>query len=240
MANVQQKVLNRFLHSMEASVSCIHLDSVFEKFLRYLGIEYFSYVRFTDVLAKSSFTEVFSNYPSLWRSSYQAKNHALHDPIFQKLGTVHQPFAEHIHSFKGITPIQKRILLEKESFGIEHEAVIPMGITSNSQAFLIIANQKRIYPDQNFTLIFMCQAYENIKNQLIFKKKSSILSAREIEILRLRYRGALIKQICHELGISKSTVAFHLDNAKKKLEAKNLNEALIRFWHLEHDTYKTA
>jgi DNA-binding CsgD family transcriptional regulator len=161
-------------------------------------------------------------------------NYHAHDPICNHLGHVQLPFLWNKNTFSPLTPIQKQLFKEAETFGLTYGLAIPLGVSSGAQSFVLIPNQKRLYVEQNYIISLICQAYEHKKNTLSAKSVCPILSPREIEILRLRYNGIMIKQICHELEISKSTVSFHLNNAKKKLDAKNLNEALIRFWQIEH------
>ncbi|MCR9142807.1 MAG: response regulator transcription factor [bacterium] len=56
----------------------------------------------------------------------------------------------------------------------------------------------------------------------------SLLTRREMQILRLIARGNMNKEIAAELGISKRTVEFHRANIMEKLSLRNLSE-LVRF-----------
>lgn len=56
----------------------------------------------------------------------------------------------------------------------------------------------------------------------------SLLTRREMQILRLIARGNMNKEIAEELGISKRTVEFHRANIMEKLSLRNLSE-LVRF-----------
>lgn len=57
-------------------------------------------------------------------------------------------------------------------------------------------------------------------------KKGKALSQRETECLRLAARGLPSKRIADALGIGEATVAWHLGNASRKLDAANRAEAV--------------
>lgn len=54
------------------------------------------------------------------------------------------------------------------------------------------------------------------------------LTEREVQILSLVAQGLTDKSIAHQMGISKHTVAFHLRNIRRKLDAASRVEAVTR------------
>jgi DNA-binding NarL/FixJ family response regulator len=58
--------------------------------------------------------------------------------------------------------------------------------------------------------------------------KGKILNAREIEVLTWVAQGKTSAQIARKLRLSKRTVDFHIDNARKKLGAATRTEAVIK------------
>ncbi|MBE9014508.1 response regulator transcription factor, partial [Pseudanabaenaceae cyanobacterium LEGE 13415] len=56
--------------------------------------------------------------------------------------------------------------------------------------------------------------------------ESSVLSEREIEILRLLTQGFRDRDIADQLIISESTVKFHLNNVMNKLKARTRYQAI--------------
>jgi LuxR family transcriptional activator of conjugal transfer of Ti plasmids len=234
MTKIPQTTVARFLQRISFSHSNDELDTVLYSFVRLYDFSFFSLVRFPDIFSKNFFMEFFSTYPDDWKKHYTNMQYQLHDPVFTYLGHVHLPFLWNKHTFPSLTSVQKQLFLEAESFGVEQGLCIPLGVFLGGQSFVLIPNEKRLYAEKNYTISLICQAYEHKRHTLTAKAIVSALSPREVEILRLRYSGNLIKDVCKQLGISKSTVTFHLENAKKKLEAKNVNEALMRFWQIEH------
>jgi DNA-binding NarL/FixJ family response regulator len=56
----------------------------------------------------------------------------------------------------------------------------------------------------------------------------SLLTPREHELMRLVAKGLVNKQIAYELGVTETTIKFHMRNIYKKLRARNRVQALMR------------
>ncbi len=63
---------------------------------------------------------------------------------------------------------------------------------------------------------------------------SSLLSPRELEVLKLVATGLTNPEIAHQLSVSENTVRFHMRNIFEKLGVNNRTEAAA--WYLKHDT----
>jgi len=57
-------------------------------------------------------------------------------------------------------------------------------------------------------------------------KKKSLLTTRELEVLRLVRYGHTAKEVASQLFIAKRTVEFHLANIYTKLKVKNRVQAI--------------
>ena len=62
---------------------------------------------------------------------------------------------------------------------------------------------------------------EQQKRDIMNEEKIRKLSKREIEVIMLKARGFVDKQIAKELGISYGTVRNHIDKSKLKLRCLN-------------------
>ncbi|MGC4038543.1 MAG: response regulator transcription factor [Chitinophagaceae bacterium] len=84
--------------------------------------------------------------------------------------------------------------------------------------------------------VYVCDEIKNIiANQALLAdtgKSLGLLTARELEIVRLIKQGNSSKQIGETLGIAKKTVEVHRLNIMKKLNIKNA-AALVNFINLE-------
>ena len=54
------------------------------------------------------------------------------------------------------------------------------------------------------------------------------LTTREGELMALLAKGLVNKQIAYELGVSETTIKFHMRNIYRKLGARNRVQALMR------------
>jgi DNA-binding NarL/FixJ family response regulator len=61
-----------------------------------------------------------------------------------------------------------------------------------------------------------------------FASQGARLKDREIEILTLVARGKTCAKIAVELGLSKRTVDFHIENARTRLRTSTRTEAIIK------------
>jgi DNA-binding NarL/FixJ family response regulator len=55
------------------------------------------------------------------------------------------------------------------------------------------------------------------------------LTPRETETLHLLTKGCLYKEIAKELGVTVSTIAFHVGNIYRKLQVKTRSEAILKY-----------
>jgi len=60
-------------------------------------------------------------------------------------------------------------------------------------------------------------------------KEEYNLTSREREVLELLIKGALYKEIAHELEIRIETVRYHLNNIYRKLHVRTRTEAVVKF-----------
>jgi DNA-binding NarL/FixJ family response regulator len=59
-------------------------------------------------------------------------------------------------------------------------------------------------------------------------EQRTLLTPREVEVLRAVSSGSTNKQIARELGISQHTVKFHLESLMRKLDASSRAEAVYK------------
>jgi DNA-binding CsgD family transcriptional regulator len=60
------------------------------------------------------------------------------------------------------------------------------------------------------------------------------LSPRQVEIMRRICRGMIAKEISAELGIGVQTIEGHIKIAKKRLQARNIVQAAVKFTLTSH------
>ena len=68
---------------------------------------------------------------------------------------------------------------------------------------------------------------ENRDRDIVWRKDTSLLTRREIEILSMIAAGATNEQIANELFISRNTVRTHIYNIFKKINVPNRLQAAL-------------
>jgi DNA-binding CsgD family transcriptional regulator len=69
---------------------------------------------------------------------------------------------------------------------------------------------------------------EDASQEELRDRRVSLLTPREHELMRLVAKGLVNKQIAYELGVTETTIKFHMRNIYKKLRARNRVQALMR------------
>lgn len=120
-------------------------------------------------------------------------------------------------------PDPQRVLPRAVRHGLEYGAVVSVhGVQDNgrrSYGFFFRGDRELLTVEM--------QALEKIVRSLHTQKEDSKpLTAAEIEALQMQSRGMRLKQVAAALGISESAVKARLNNAKRKLGAKTLSQAV--------------
>jgi two-component system response regulator DegU len=87
-----------------------------------------------------------------------------------------------------------------------------------------------VYNGESFIqpeLIPMLNEKKNERSELDLKSADSILTKREIEVLKLIARGLFNKEIAYTLSISEKTVKNHVSNIFKKLNVSDRTQAAV-------------
>jgi DNA-binding CsgD family transcriptional regulator len=69
---------------------------------------------------------------------------------------------------------------------------------------------------------------EDASQEELRDRRVSLLTPREHELMRLVAKGLVNKQIAYELGVTETTIKFHMRKIYKKLRARNRVQALMR------------
>lgn len=156
--------------------------------------------------------------PDNWVEFYTTHGLVVHDPamkwVYANTGAVR---------FSEITlPDPHQVRERAAVYGLNHGAAVSMTTPAD--------RGRRSYglffrDDRNF------EPSDLIELQLIVAKLHSgndteaVLTAAEVEALKMQGEGMRLKQIAFMIGISESAVKARLNNAKRKLGAKTLSQA---------------
>lgn len=176
-----------------------------------------------------------STYPMEWTSHYVRSRYELIDPVIVQALQTAEPFqwGVGIQSSRK-SPIQRRLLDEAAEFGIRVGFTVPIHDGHGPIAALTFAASEHSLAFENLTnsqarvLQLMAMYFHaHVRRKLAGGHRIAgvPLSPRELQCLEWASQGKSAWEIGCILGISRNTVAYYLENAKKKLSVRTVVQA---------------
>jgi LuxR family transcriptional regulator, activator of conjugal transfer of Ti plasmids len=210
------------------------LGEAMSGFLDSWGIERFAYLGFPP--PGQGEPVWVTTYPQEWALHYERSNYQLIDPVVKAMQQGHMPFFwSDIQARRDPAPAELRLLGEASEFGINSGFTVPIhdgkgGVAAISLASahkpkaLMRAMRPHLSQIHIASLYFHVHARQKLESIVEFERPH--LSPREIACLQWVALGKTMADISEILGISRRTVVFHLDNARRKLRAITLPQAV--------------
>ncbi|PIT00344.1 hypothetical protein TSA1_05905 [Bradyrhizobium nitroreducens] len=230
------KRLDRAFQDFVDSIELAHNDVEFERTaarttLR-LGFRWFAYLRIADGTPR-----LISSYPRSWSSRYFDLRYQQLDPVIRRARLDHDLFGWTGGAMvRAGTKDQRTFFEEAVSFGIRSGVTIPIrGGFGRMAAFTLASDEDRLHPDRLIAtsghilrLIGLHFHTHLAARQLTadVPPVSPVLGQRERQCLAWAARGKTVSESALLLGISPRTVAFHLENAKRKLDATSIAQCV--------------
>lgn len=194
----------------------------------------FAYARMTP--DTGGLATLISTYPVRWTDRYVKSRYETVDPVICASYRSTEPFewGEDVHAF-ALTPRQEEFFEEASSFGIRCGFTIPIQDRAGPVAAVTFASSERRESFRQsvranarvLQLMAIClHAHARRKlwpSRLIGGKQ---MSPREMECLIWAAKGKSAWATAKILGISASTVRFHLGNVRTKLDVTTLRQAI--------------
>lgn len=177
-----------------------------------------------------------STYPSSWTTHYLRNNYQAIDPVIEEALKMPEPFQWGIdRNLQPLSAAQKELLDQAKQFGICCGFTVPIHDGHGPIAALTFAADMRrpqfeqridsyAHVLQLMAMYFHAHARRKITNDQVVGGVR--LSPRELECLVWASRGKSAWEISCILGISRNTVAYYLENAKKKLGVRTIVQAV--------------
>lgn len=179
-----------------------------------------------------------SSYPPTWTSHYLRRNYDQIDPVLAQAFRCPEPF----QWGQGLGPAtnsdgQREIFEEAARYGIRCGFTVPIHDSEGVLAAVTFAADERrpcferAIASQGWALQLMAMYFHAHARRKLLPDTSIdgvALSRREIECLKWAAEGKSAWETGRIMGISRYTVAFHLDNAKAKLGVKSTIQAVAR------------
>ncbi|MFB6417792.1 helix-turn-helix transcriptional regulator [Bradyrhizobium tunisiense] len=239
-----RRIFQAFVDRLVQSKNVEDLRDVMAETAAALDLSCFAYLSVPRV---SSTTPVLiSNYPSAWTSHYLKKRYERLDPVITQALRHPEPFQWGC----GIAPATNstaahELFEEAAKFGIRHGFTIPVHDSNGAIAAITFAAdgrrssfevsvQRHARALQLIAMYFHAHARRNgIPDRLI---NGVSLSPREVECLKWAAVGKSAWETGCIIGISRHTVAFHLDNARAKLGVRSTIQAVAQLAASQHDS----
>jgi LuxR family transcriptional activator of conjugal transfer of Ti plasmids len=180
-----------------------------------------------------------STYPEPWTAHYLKCHYERLDPVIRRALKVIEPFewGSTINSGSH-SEAQRQLFEEAATFGIRYGFTIPIHDGHGPVAAVTFASDgqglafRRCVEGQRHVLQLMAMYFHASARRKLRSDRivdGVALSPREYQCLEWSSAGKSAWEIGQILGITRRTVAFHLDNAKAKLDVFSLHQAIARF-----------
>lgn len=179
-----------------------------------------------------------STYPDKWTSHYLRSRYERIDPVIAQALQNPEPFQWGIGSpWRFKSHAEQQLFDEASQFGIRFGFTVPIHDGRGPVAALTFAADQRtsrfescITSHSRVLQLMAMYFHAHVRRKLSsdYKIDGVLLSPREFECLEWAAQGKSAWDIGRILGISRNTVASHLDNAKEKLGVRTVVQAAIR------------
>lgn len=235
MNNSFQELINQFLQEQDLIIA----DRIFAKKLQELGCDSFTYTCYARDFKHSNETEheLCSQALQGWQSYFLEHHYdeidTVAEQIRQSLSPVFWDLHEEIEHATGKT---QQMFAEALEYGLSTGLSIPIhGPQINPMLAILVIHHSKITdffaenPAYPFQIHCLGMYYHECVLRLLeqeCQQTSYHLTKREKECLRLAAQHKSAYETACDLGISERTVGFHIENALKKLKARNKYQAV--------------
>ncbi len=230
-------IFNRFAEQLAGSIDTTDLHNALAETASSLDLTSFAYI--FPSLRPGRATGLISTYPEPWKAHYLRSRYEGLDPVISQARLRQETFRWNANGGDfDLSAAQRQLMDEATQFGIRCGFTIPIHDRRGLFAALTFVSDEKQPPFfrvieryeralQLIAIFFHIQARRRLT---IDRTVDGVaLSRREIECLRWAARGKSAWDTGAILGIRQRTVAFHLDNAKKKLGVRSVTQAAILF-----------
>jgi DNA-binding CsgD family transcriptional regulator len=239
------RVFSQFIDEMIEGRSRTALCEAMSRASQALGLHSFAYI---NIAPRSKVDPtLISTYPEAWTARYLQERFEKHDPVIVRARQSIAPFDWGADTpTSAVSPRGRAIFEEASRYGIRHGFSIPVPTDARPCVVVTFATDERrpsfeaCIGEHGAVLQFMAMLFHRHVRSLAAGDQQigdTTLSAREFECLEWASRGKSACEIGRILNISRSTAAFHLANAKRKLGVRSINQAIARFAACRQTSY---
>jgi LuxR family transcriptional activator of conjugal transfer of Ti plasmids len=231
-----ERVFRAFIESLYGSPDTLTLRSAMNDIAIAFDLGTFAYL-FVPKRGDRS-PRLISTYPTGWIDHYLASGYDRVDPVIDQARHVAEPFQWGRETWcNGLAEEQIQVLEEALRFGIRAGFTIPIHdpLTGVAAVTFVADQHPRRFSrciSRHRSVLHLLAILFHSRARLKFLPNRCVggvlLSPREHECLEWSARGKSAWEIGRILEISRRTAAFHLDNARMKLDVRTLAQAIAK------------
>lgn len=238
---MQQLTIESFIEEANEAKSSQEVSELFGKALRNFGYDWFCYSLITDHVSAGlrAGHGIVCNYPADWMDHYRANHYERKDPIPRHGIGMNRPFTwESVLRNGKVTAEQNKIMNEAKEARLHDGIAIPICGQNGELAGVGVASSAGgIQPEKNVLskIGALAVQFHLVYTELESKARSTAdlsvevqLTDREKEILLWAAEGKSDSIIAEIIGVSHSTIRFHMNNIFKKLNANERTLATVK------------
>lgn len=231
-------IIKRHLDAIDSSESIQDIDRAISEFMRDYGLRYMCGISKGHSHNSPWRSPIYGIRPANYEDTYFSEKLYECDPVCKKIERSTSPFLWIMDDWRnsGVPKTKNWIDLNCDigiSFGIavpvhSDVSVTNMSVIPDRPEKYFTCESRRLLPFiQLFAMALASKINAINKENIAVNSVSTKLSVREIECLSWASEGKTAWEISVILGISESTVIFHIENSKKKLSSTNLPHAVL-------------
>ncbi|MGE0154449.1 MAG: LuxR family transcriptional regulator [Reyranellaceae bacterium] len=239
--------LEQFLSDTAAASEPAAITAAFLDRIAKFGFRNFSYVARGSSAEKKHYEYVATNYPSQWNAHFLERRYFDIDPTLERARQTLMPFAwSEMKEQRSLTGAQRQLFDEASTFGLRHGFTVPIHAPGGADGLVALSTDlaprefAREVGHARHVLHLLALHYHvrataawRLHSKPESKKREkaprpSPITLREADCLLWTARGKSAWETSVILGVSERTVTFHVENARRKLDAQSKTQAVVR------------
>lgn len=224
-----ENLFQEFVDALNTARNDDEFERVATRTANGLGFRWFAYLRLADGLPR-----LISSYPKSWTSRYLGLRYQELDPVVRRAHAENAAFSWGTGgAIRPKSKAESRFFDEATTFGIKSGLTVPIrGGFGRMAAFTLATDDPQMQTERLLDgsrnalhligLYFHTHLAERLRNGSETIESAPDLSQRERQCLAWAARGKTIAETAVLVGVTPRTVAFHLENARRKLDAVSI------------------
>ncbi|MGZ5546011.1 MAG: helix-turn-helix transcriptional regulator [Limisphaerales bacterium] len=231
------ETFEQFIQNLSRHDNAPAIERLLRRTLDQYGFTCFAYLGFAP-RGDDDDTLAMTTYPSSWAEQYCANRYDRIDPVIARSITTTLPFAWSADGFDTkLTNKQKWLLEQASEFGIRHGVTIPIHDRQGKVATLTLAAcgsrsafDARVEKYRHELHLIAIHLHAQLRNvtPAPVPPIRPCLTQRERSCLQWAARGKSALDTAEIISVSRRTVVFHTENAKRKLGVATVQQAVAK------------